>query len=66
MAGSEEPEGLRCACGALLLRATAEGIELHCRRCDRRLLIPFAELQGKEHLIRFMDRWRASVRRSRS
>lgn len=29
----------RCACGALLARRVAGGIELKCRRCRRRLLL---------------------------
>lgn len=59
MAGSEEPERLRCVCGKLLLRATATGIEVHCRGCERRLVIPFEALRGREHLRRFMQQWRA-------
>ena len=33
--------GLRCACGALLARWVAAGLELKCRRCKRTALIPF-------------------------
>lgn len=63
MAGSEELERLTCACGALLLRASAEGIELFCRRCERRVLVPYDELQDQEHLDRFMREWRAKAKR---
>ena len=63
MAASEELEKLHCACGALLLKVNAKGVEVHCRRCDRRLLIPFEELQGKEQFVRFMREWRARAKR---
>ncbi len=35
---------LRCCCGSLLARLVAEGVELKCRRCKRRIIVP---LQGK-------------------
>jgi len=41
----------------LLLRVNATGIEVYCRRCERPLLIPFAELGGKDQLVRFMREW---------
>ena len=63
MAVSEELEKLQCACGALLLRVNTRGVEVYCRRCERRLLIPFEELQGKERLVRFMREWRARAKR---
>ena len=31
----------RCACGSLLARLTAGGVELKCRRCKRIVLIPW-------------------------
>ena len=63
MAGSEELERLHCACGALVLRVSTTGIEVFCRRCERRLLIPFEELQGKEQIVRFMRAWRSRAKR---
>ena len=33
-------EDLRCACGSLLARRVAEGVELKCRRCKRTVVIP--------------------------
>ncbi len=30
----------RCACGSLLARWTADGLELKCRRCKRRVIVP--------------------------
>ena len=63
MAASEDLEKLDCACGALLLRVNATGIEVYCRRCERRLLVPFAELGGKDQLVRFMGEWRARAKR---
>ena len=63
MATSEELEKLPCACGALLLRVNTKGVEVYCRRCERRLLIPFEELRGKEQLVHFMREWRARSKR---
>ena len=63
MAAAQEVVPIHCACGALVLRANAEGIELHCRRCDRRWVVPFAELHGKEDLLRHMEAWRARENR---
>lgn len=37
--GSAE-NGLRCGCGNLLARIVAEGVEIKCRRCKRRVIIP--------------------------
>jgi hypothetical protein len=31
---------LRCACGSLMARVTAAGVELKCRRCKRVVLLP--------------------------
>jgi len=41
--------GLRCACGALLARWVAAGLELKCRRCKRTALIPFPKSLPKTH-----------------
>jgi hypothetical protein len=32
----------RCACGSLLARLTAGGVELKCRRCKRIVLVPWS------------------------
>jgi phage FluMu protein Com len=32
-------EPLRCACGSLLARWVAKGVEIKCRRCKRRWVI---------------------------
>ena len=45
-AGSAAKE-CRCACGNLLARAVAGGIELKCRRCKRCVTIAWAAL-GRE------------------
>ena len=63
MAAAEGLEPIHCACGALVLRANAEGVEVHCWRCDRRWVVPFAELHGKDELLRFMEAWRAREKR---
>jgi hypothetical protein len=31
---------LRCHCGSLLARLVPEGVEIKCRRCKRRVIIP--------------------------
>lgn len=33
----------RCACGSLLARLTAEGVELKCRRCKRIVVVRWSE-----------------------
>ena len=30
----------RCVCGSLVARVVSDGIELKCRRCKRKLLVP--------------------------
>jgi phage FluMu protein Com len=37
---------LRCACGSLMARLTAVGIELKCRRCKRVVQISAAEARA--------------------
>jgi hypothetical protein len=63
MAAAEGLEPIHCACGALVLRVNDEGIELHCRRCDRRWVVPFERLGGKEDLVNHMKAWRAREKR---
>lgn len=33
-------EELRCVCGNLLARLVPGGVELFCRRCKRRVIVP--------------------------
>lgn len=33
----------RCLCGSLLARLVPEGVELKCRRCRRRIIVPLTE-----------------------
>lgn len=33
----------RCACGSLLARLTAEGVELKCRRCKRLVVVRWSD-----------------------
>jgi hypothetical protein len=58
MAGPDSIRAIRCACGKSLIWASAKGIEWQCRSCDRRLLVPFEDLAGLEHVERFVDLWR--------
>jgi phage FluMu protein Com len=36
-------DDLRCLCGSLLARLVPEGVEVKCRRCKRRVVIPLSE-----------------------
>lgn len=38
--GTADTSELRCDCGSLLARWTPEGLELKCRRCKRRIVVP--------------------------
>jgi hypothetical protein len=43
IAATTKPDNsLRCDCGSLLARVVADGVELKCRRCKRRVVVPFA------------------------
>lgn len=61
-----EPGGIRridCACGKPFIWASEQGMQVQCDSCKRRVLIPFESLDGLEHLIRFVERWRQHERR---
>ena len=51
MAAGDELEKFNCVCRALILRANGRGIELHCDRCNRRWLVPFAELRNRSRSV---------------
>lgn len=36
----------RCACGHLMAKLKAQGLELKCKRCKRIILIPFGLIEG--------------------
>ena len=60
-----EPGAVRpidCACGKAFIWASEKGIEWQCDGCHRKLLIPFRELRGREHLMRVVDDWRREER----
>ncbi len=38
----KDNESLRCCCGSLLARVISGGVEVKCRRCKRRVLIPLS------------------------
>lgn len=40
--GGGRADELRCDCGSLLARWTPAGVELKCRRCKRRVIIPIS------------------------
>ena len=44
-ASSVERE-LRCGCGSLMARLTADGLELKCRRCKRLVVVPVPSDEG--------------------
>ena len=39
-AAGKEDVSFRCCCGNLLARLVAEGVEVKCRRCKRRVIVP--------------------------
>jgi len=39
-AGGAAENAFRCGCGNLLARIVAEGVEIKCRRCKRRVIVP--------------------------
>jgi len=43
---AQEQSALRCGCGSLLARVVADGVELKCRRCKRRVVVPFDSKNG--------------------
>jgi hypothetical protein len=51
----------RCLCGALLARRTPEGLEILCRRCRRKHVIPWADCdeQQPETVWKEVERWLA-------
>ena len=50
------------ACGKAFIWASEKGIEVQCHACRRRVLVPFESLAGREHLVRFVERWRNEER----
>ena len=60
MAGIQE---IACACGKTFIWANEEGIEVQCHGCHRKVIVPFGNLGGLQHLIRFIDQWRRDERR---
>ena len=54
-----------CACGKAFIWASEEGIELQCRACHRKVLVPFKSLVGRGHLGRFVEQWRDKERKKR-
>ena len=61
-----ESGGIRpidCACGKAFIWASEQGIQVQCDSCKRRVVIPFESLDGLEHMLRFVERWRAQERR---
>jgi hypothetical protein len=51
-----------CACGKAFMWASEQGMQMQCNSCKRRIAVPFESLDGLEHLIRFVDRWRQQER----
>lgn len=43
-----EAEPFRCHCGSLLARLVPEGVELKCRRCKRRMIVPLKETAASD------------------
>ena len=49
---------INCACGKAFIWASEKGIEVQCRTCRRKMLVPYESLAGRKHLLRFVERWR--------
>lgn len=45
-AKTKKREDLRCVCGNLMALMRKEGIELKCRRCKRKSIIPLNAISG--------------------
>jgi hypothetical protein len=39
---TKDAAALRCHCGSLLARLVPDGVEIKCRRCKRRVVIPLS------------------------
>ena len=63
MVESGEIRPIDCACGKPFIWASERGIEMQCDGCRRRVVLPFKDLAGLEHLLKFMDRWRKDERK---
>ena len=37
---TQDGDALRCHCGSLVARLVPNGVEIKCRRCKRRVVIP--------------------------
>lgn len=59
---SPETSGRSTVRAGKLIFASEEGIEVQCRACRRKVLVPFESLAGREHLVRFVERWRRKER----
>lgn len=47
-----ETQSFRCHCGNLLARLVADGVELKCRRCKRRVVVPLIQ-PGESNRLKF-------------
>jgi len=56
---------LRCVCGTPVLSVNDQGLELRCD-CGETTLIPYEQLSGIEHLVRFAEAQGADRRRKGS
>ena len=63
MVESGDVQPIDCACGKAFIWASEQGVEVQCRACRRKILVPFKSLTGREHLIRFVERWRKEQRK---
>jgi hypothetical protein len=62
MVESGDIRPIDCACGKAFIWASDKGIEVQCHACHRRVVVPFKNLAGREHLVRFVERWRKQER----
>jgi hypothetical protein len=59
MAGIQE---IKCACGKAFIWASEEGIEEQCHGCHRKVIVPYRNLRGLQHPVRFVEQWRKEER----
>ena len=63
MVESGEVRPIDCACGKPFIWLSEQGVQFQCDGCRRRVLVPFQDLAGLEHLLRFVDQWRREARK---
>jgi len=45
---TQDGDALRCHCGSLVARLVPTGVEIKCRRCKRRIIVPLVLAAAKD------------------